>query len=189
MIPPGVRACAGCSSETYTGDGPVSYWNRYVAVTQMHGQGNFTDPRLGIDVVQSPDLVDVEARRAARRISSAWRRRAPPAGSFDAAAAARGRDVFRGAGSARRATAGRPSPTSTPASCTQPAETGMDPRYAARSATEGCTGRRRSAALWQHAPYFHDGSAATLADVVEHYDGVLQPGPDARQQKRTWWST
>ena len=24
-------------------------------------------------------------------------------------------------------------------------------------------------ALWQHAPYFHDGSAATLADVVERY--------------------
>jgi cytochrome c peroxidase len=24
--------------------------------------------------------------------------------------------------------------------------------------------------LWQHPPYFHDGSAATLADVVEHYD-------------------
>jgi cytochrome c peroxidase len=23
--------------------------------------------------------------------------------------------------------------------------------------------------LWQHAPYFHDGSAATLGDVVEHY--------------------
>jgi cytochrome c peroxidase len=23
--------------------------------------------------------------------------------------------------------------------------------------------------LWQHAPYFHDGSAATLADVVERY--------------------
>jgi len=25
-------------------------------------------------------------------------------------------------------------------------------------------------ALWQHPPYFHDGSAATLRDVVEHYD-------------------
>jgi len=26
-------------------------------------------------------------------------------------------------------------------------------------------------ALWQHPPYFHDGSAATLADVVTHYIG------------------
>jgi cytochrome c peroxidase len=27
-------------------------------------------------------------------------------------------------------------------------------------------------ALWQHPPYFHDGSAATLTAVVEHYDRV-----------------
>ena len=27
-------------------------------------------------------------------------------------------------------------------------------------------------ALWQHAPYFHDGSAATLGDVVAHYNRV-----------------
>jgi cytochrome c peroxidase len=26
--------------------------------------------------------------------------------------------------------------------------------------------------LWQHPPYFHDGSAATLQDVVAHYDRV-----------------
>ncbi|HVH39115.1 MAG TPA: hypothetical protein VM764_03750, partial [Gemmatimonadaceae bacterium] len=26
--------------------------------------------------------------------------------------------------------------------------------------------------LFQHAPYFHDGSAATLVDVVAHYDRV-----------------
>jgi cytochrome c peroxidase len=25
-------------------------------------------------------------------------------------------------------------------------------------------------ALWQHAPYFHDGSAETLTDVVEAYN-------------------
>jgi cytochrome c peroxidase len=31
-------------------------------------------------------------------------------------------------------------------------------------------------ALWQHAPYFHDGSAATLADVVAHYDRVRKLG-------------
>jgi cytochrome c peroxidase len=23
--------------------------------------------------------------------------------------------------------------------------------------------------LWQHAPYFHDGRAKTLRDVIEHY--------------------
>ena len=29
-------------------------------------------------------------------------------------------------------------------------------------------------ALWQHPPYFHDGTAKTLADVVTHYDTVLK---------------
>jgi cytochrome c peroxidase len=47
----------------------------------------------------------------------------------------------------------------------------MDPRYAARTTT-GAYRTTPLRGLWQHPPYFHDGSAATLADVVEHYDGV-----------------
>ena len=45
----------------------------------------------------------------------------------------------------------------------------MDPAYAARTAT----GRYRTTplrGLWQHPPYFHDGSAPDLPAVVEHYD-------------------
>jgi cytochrome c peroxidase len=45
----------------------------------------------------------------------------------------------------------------------------MDPGYAERTAT----GKYRTTplrALWQHAPYFHDGSAKDLAAVVDHYD-------------------
>lgn len=54
-------------------------------------------------------------------------------------------------------------------------ETGMDDAYAARTATlKYRTTPLR--ALWQHAPYFHDGSAATLADVVAHYDRVRKLG-------------
>jgi cytochrome c peroxidase len=48
----------------------------------------------------------------------------------------------------------------------------MDPRYAERSAT----GRYRTTplrALWQHPPYFHDGSAPDLPAVVEHYDDLF----------------
>jgi cytochrome c peroxidase len=40
-------------------------------------------------------------------------------------------------------------------------------------ATRSATGKYRATplrALWQHAPYFHDGSAADLPAVVEHYD-------------------
>src|SRR5207245_4488382 len=42
----------GVALETYTGEGPVSYWNDYVAVTQMHGHGSFSDPALGIAIQQ-----------------------------------------------------------------------------------------------------------------------------------------
>ena len=43
------------------------------------------------------------------------------------------------------------------------------PSYASRSATK----QYRTAPLkgvWQHAPYFHNGSAATLEDVVSTYN-------------------
>jgi hypothetical protein len=36
--------------------------------------------------------------------------------------------------------------------------------------------------LWQHPPYFHDGSAATRSDVVEHYDAPLGLALDASQK-------
>ena len=67
-----------------------------------------------------------------------------------------------------------------------PAETGVDGAYAARTANKAyrTTPLR---ALWQHPPYFHDGSAATLADVVAHYNRVRKLGLTADQQ-RTWWS-
>jgi cytochrome c peroxidase len=38
-------------------------------------------------------------------------------------------------------------------------------------------------ALWQHAPYFHDGSAATLSDVVAHYNRVRTLGFTVEQQR------
>jgi cytochrome c peroxidase len=48
----------------------------------------------------------------------------------------------------------------------------MDAAYAMRTANKmyRTTPLR---ALWQHPPYFHDGSAATLTDVVAHYDRVF----------------
>ena len=63
-----------------------------------------------------------------------------------------------------------------------PAETGVDGAYAARTANKAyrTTPLR---ALWQHAPYFHDGSAATLADVVAHYNRVRKLGLTAEQQR------
>jgi cytochrome c peroxidase len=62
-----------------------------------------------------------------------------------------------------------------------PDETGMDPAYAARTATK----QYRTTpwrGLWQHAPYFHDGSAATLEAVVSHYDEVMTLRLSPQQQ-------
>src|SRR5207302_7459409 len=62
-----------------------------------------------------------------------------------------------------------------------PAETGTDPVRATRLKNHQyrTTPLR---ALWQHPPYFHDGSAATLSDVVAHYDRVLGLGLSPQQQ-------
>jgi cytochrome c peroxidase len=63
-----------------------------------------------------------------------------------------------------------------------PAETGMDPHYAARTRQK----RYRTTplrGLWQHPPYFHDGSAATLAEVVNHYNSVRHLGLTAQQKQ------
>jgi cytochrome c peroxidase len=48
-------------------------------------------------------------------------------------------------------------------------EPGGAPSYASRSATKQYR-TAPLAGLWQHAPYFHNGSAATLDAVVETYD-------------------
>jgi mono/diheme cytochrome c family protein len=170
VIPP-AYGLHGVAKETYTGDGPVSYWNAYVAVTQMHGRGSFQDPRLGISVTADPDLVTSKLPALAEYQFSLSTPAAPTA--FDASTLARGKAVFNGQGTC--STCHIPSLQFTDVGLDRlhtPNETGMDPAYAGRTATK----RYRATplrALWQHAPYFHDGSAATLDSVVTHYDRVL----------------
>jgi cytochrome c peroxidase len=98
----------------------------------------------------------------------------PPKGFFDKFAARQGEQVFHEAGCAtchvpptytdvlNNAITGIPFLHS-------PSEVGTDPKYAERSVTElyRTTPLR---GLWQHAPYFHDGSAPDLMAVVNHYD-------------------
>ena len=169
MLPP-AYGLHGIRNETYTGDGPVSYWNAYVAVTQMGGHGNFRDDRLGIDIVQTPDLVTSKLP-ALRAYQLSLRAPAPPPGSYDAAAALRGQAVF--ARNCMNCHVGGDGTDNNSGRLHAPEETGMDGAYAARTANKAYrTTPLRG--LWQHPPYFHDGSAATLEDVVTHYDTVLQ---------------
>ncbi|MEO7713477.1 MAG: c-type cytochrome [Gemmatimonadaceae bacterium] len=177
VIPP-AYGLARVVNETYTAEGPISYWNAYVAVTQMHGQGNFSDPRLNIRVTQSPDLVTpkLPALRAYQHTLIAP---PAPAGTVDRAAAARGRTVFDG--SCATCHVGATSTDNNRGVLHEPSETGMDAAYAQRTAQK----RYRTTplrGLWQHPPYFHDGSAATLADVVNHYDRVRKLGLTAQQR-------
>jgi len=172
--------------ETFTGDGPVSYWNNYVAVTQMGGHGSFTDPRIGINIVQTPDLVTPKLP-ALVKYELSLKTPEPAPGSFDRRAARRGEAVFRGEGQCAQC--------HTPPTYTdvlgrgnvdapvlhEPSETGMDPVYANRSAT-GLYRATPLRALATHAPYFHDGSARDLQAVVEHYVGVLGLSLSDRQK-------
>src|SRR5688572_13062805 len=170
LVLPPAYGLLGIRNETYTGDGPVSYWNAYVAVTQMGGHGNFRDDRLGIDIQHSPDLVTARLP-ALRAYQLSLRAPAPPPGSFDAAAAGRGRVVF--AGNCIGCHVGGNGTDNNSGRLHAPAETGMDGAYAARTVNKAYrTTPLRG--LWQHPPYFHDGSAATLEDVVAHYDSVLR---------------
>jgi len=178
LIPPayGLRDVA---LETYTGEGPISYWNSYVAVTQMHGQGSFSDPRLGINIVAQPDRVTPKLP-VLRDYQFTLEPPPPPSGSFDPIAAERGRLVFNGSG--RCASCHIPPRYTDAPLLHAPAETGSDPVLAGR----GTSGRYRTTPLrgaWQHPPYFHDGSAATLLDVVEHYDRVFGLGLSPQEKR------
>jgi cytochrome c2 len=178
VIPP-AYGLASVKNETFTADGPMSYWNNYVAVTQMGGQGNFSDPRLKIDVKNSPDLVTSKLP-ALRDYQHSLKTPAPRAGSFDAAASGRGRATFDKACASCHV--GGSGTDNNDGKLHQPSETGMDGAYAARTANKAyrTTPLR---ALWQHPPYFHDGSAATLEAVVAHYNKVRSLNLTPEQQK------
>lgn len=162
-------------SITYTGDGDdVSYWNRYVGVTQMGGLGHFADPRIGVDITNGTvDLVD-PVLPALRAYQLSLDAPPPPAGSFDAVAAVRGQLLFNGKGqcischSGAKFTDANERLHEVSEVVSEPEPNGA-PSYASRSATK----RYRTSPLrgvWQHPPYFHNGKAATLEDVVKTYN-------------------
>jgi mono/diheme cytochrome c family protein len=187
VIPP-VFGLKGVGFETFNGDGPISYWNNYVGVTQMGGQGSFSDPRIGVTVTQTPDLVTPKLP-ALLQYQLSLQTPTAPSGTINRAAARRGADLF--AGTAGCANCHKPPLFTDVTSGANPAvpflhdpsDIPTDPAYAARSATKAwrTTPLR---ALWQHAPYFHDGSAADLLAVVNRYnnDPRFRLGLTARQK-------
>jgi mono/diheme cytochrome c family protein len=176
VIPP-IYGLKGVGFETFTGDGPISYWNSYVGVGQMGGQGNFSDPRIGLFIQQSPDLVTPKLA-ALLDYQLSLRSPRPFPGSLDREAVERGKGLFRS--QAQCVTCHKPpnftdvlsGPDRRVPFLHDPYEVGTDPAYAARSAT----GKYRTTplrGLLQHPPYFHDGSAPNLRAVVNHYDKLF----------------
>jgi hypothetical protein len=160
---------------TVTGDGDnLEYWNRYVSVTQMGGHGTFMEPRTGVNVTNGTDDLVSSKLPALQEYQLSIPAPAPPAGSFDQAGADRGKMVFEGAGKCSTCHSGDTftdanSKLHDPSEVVSEPEPGTGTSYAARSATK----KYRTAPLkgvWQHPPYFHNGTAATLKDVVDTYN-------------------
>jgi len=164
--------------ETYTGEGPISYWNNYVAVTQMGAHGSFEDDDLGISIEADPDLVTPKLP-ALRAYQFSLEPPKPDEASFDADAAERGEALFDGA--AKCSTCHSGSDYTDAPTLHAAEEVGMETNEARRSKT----GKYRTTPLRgvsTHPPYFHDGSAATLEDVVMHYDKKLELGLSAAER-------
>jgi hypothetical protein len=184
LIPPAF-GLAGVNLHTWTGWGSVTYWNAFVANLEMHGKGNFFDPRLtdktqfpvaaeaGFDDVHTtPDLITSKLA-ALQFFQLALAAPPAPAGSFDPAAAQRGEAVFNGPGKCALC--------HVPPLFTEPGwnmhtaqEIGIDDFQASRAPDD----RYRTSplkGLWTHSKggFYHDGRFATLADVVTHYDQAM----------------
>lgn len=181
LIPPAF-GLAGVNLATWTGWGSVTYWNAYVANTQMHGMGTFFDPRLA-----NPDQFPLAAQAGFWNMRSAQDRVTqklaalhfyqlsipaprPPEGSYDVQAARRGRVVFEAQG---RCSTCHVSPLFTEPGWNMHTadEMGLDDFQSSRSPDN----RYRTAplrGLWSHQTggFFHDGRFATLREVVDHYD-------------------
>jgi len=185
VIPP-AYGLKGVGFETYNGDGAISYWNSYVGVGQMGGQGNFNDPRLPLTISQTPDLVTPKLP-ALFEYQSSLRTPKAPKGSFNQAAADRGDGLFHGQAGCAACHKGSTftdvlsGPDKTTPFLHDASEVGMDPTYAEKSATGISTGTAKYRTtplrgLQQRRAYFHDGSAPDLLAVVNHYDSLFGLG-------------
>jgi hypothetical protein len=187
LIPPAF-GLAGVNLHTWTGWGSVTHWNALVANLEMQGQGTFYDPRLNdpmkfpitaqtgrFDIRNDPDLVTAKLGPLhVYQLSLPAPK--PPQGSFDRAAAERGKDLFNGKADCARCHV-PPLYTEPGWNMHLPEEIGIDSFQADRSPDE----HYRTAplkGLWTHSTggYYHDGRFGTLGEVVDHYDQFFALG-------------
>ena len=193
LIPPAF-GLAGVNLHTYTGWGSVPYWNAFVANLEMHGKGNFFDPRLNdpikfpiavkagfANVRNTPDLITSKLA-ALHLYQLGLEAPKPPSKSFDAAAAKRGEKIFNGIG--------------TCAGCHIPplfTEPGQNLHPPAAICTDSFQADRSPTGMYRTTPlkglsahtkggFWHDGRFPTLDAVVEHYNSCFGLGLSAGQR-------
>ncbi len=194
LIPPAF-GLAGVGLHTWGADwGTVTYWNAYVANLEMHGKGVFFDPRLD-NAEQFPvaarlrlghkrDNVDLISAKlpALHTYQLSIPAPKPPQGSFDAQAAARGKQLFMGKANCASC--------HVPPTFTEPgynahtaAEIGIDDFQANRAPGRGYA-TQRLGGLWTHQKggFYHDGRFPTLLDVVNHYDQTFRLNLSAQEK-------
>ncbi len=193
LLPPAF-GMAGVNDGTYTGWGSVTYWNAYVANTQMHGKGAFSEPRLTAEQfpvgarahfnqVRNTDDQITSKLGALQFYQLAIPAPKPPEGSFDKGQAALGKALF--SGKAKCATCHVPDLYTEPGSSLHtPEEIGIDDFQSSRSPTKmyRTTPLR---GLWSHQKggFYHDGRFQTLDEVVSHYDQHLKLQLSEKEQK------
>lgn len=194
LLPPAF-GLAGVNLHTWTGWGSVTQWNALVANLEMHGIGNYHDTRLDNadqfpiaaeqgfgHVTHSRDLITpkLPALAAYEELLQAPK---PPKGSFNAAMAARGKQLFMT--KAGCATCHVPPVFSEPGFNLHPgSDIGIDNFEADRSPTHMYrTSPLRG--LWTHQKggFYHDGRFKTLLDVVNHYDSFQHLNLTAQEKE------
>jgi hypothetical protein len=189
LIPPAF-GLAGVNLHTWTGWGSVTHWNAFVANLEMHGKGNFFDPRLD-DAERFPIaakngfghiVTDSDEDRISPKLPAlhfyqlALVAPKPPKGSFDKAAAERGDELF--SGKAKCASCHVEPTGSEPGwNLRTPQEVGIDD-FQAQRAPDGRYRTTPLRGLFTHMKggFYHDGRFATLLDVVTHYDSFMSLG-------------
>jgi hypothetical protein len=184
---PAAFGLAGVNLHTYGGWGSVTHWNAYVANTQMHGKGTFFDPRLNDpqqfpaavrqghhNLRNNPDLVTSKLA-ALHFYQLAIPAPKPKAGTFEPAAAERGRQLFEGKAQCARC--------HVPPLFTEPGwpmhtadEMGIDDFHASRSPDKKFyrTTPLKGLFVREKGGFYHDGRFATYADVIAHYETLLK---------------
>ena len=191
---PAAFGLAGVNNGTYTGWGSVTYWNAFVANTQMHGKGAFSEPlitagqfpvgtKAHYNQVRNNDDQITAKLAALQFYQLAIPAPKAPEGSYDKAQAERGKALF--SGKANCASCHVPPLYTEPGSSLHtPEEIGIDDFQSSRSPTK----KYRTTplrGLWSHQKggFYHDGRFASLDEVIAHYDQHSKLGLTEQEKK------